>query len=37
MCHMAKQKNGSVILGKLVRYVFIYLFNLSLCTQLAGS
>ena len=23
---MAKQKNGNVILGKLVRYLFIYLF-----------
>ena len=33
MCHMAKQKNGSVILGKLVRYIhfFFYLFVHTAC------
>ena len=37
MCHMAKQKNGSVILGKLVRYLHFFFYYLSLSTQLAGS
>ena len=33
---MAKQENGIVILGKLLRYL-IFFFNLSLSTQIAGS